>query len=66
MILGTYAQSYAPTHKLILLSIEDGIGIFEETGGSCPGRVKCPVTPDFVIPYVDRTKIKEMVEKNEG
>ena len=50
-----FAPARSPGHKLLLLSVEDNMGIFEEVGGPYPGRVKCPMTAAFVIPYHERS-----------
>jgi len=67
MIMGAYSHARSPRNKMILLSMEDGMGIFEDKSGMYPARIKCPVTPDFVIPYAERSEIIEKEEpKNES
>lgn len=57
MIYELYSHTNSPTHRLLLLSLEDGIGIFEDISSPYHCRVRCPMTPDFVIPYVERSEV---------
>lgn len=51
-----YTHTHRPHSRLILQAIEGRMGVFLDKSSPYPCIVKCPITPEFVIPYAERSE----------